>query len=387
MTFTKEQLIEQATENLAKHRTAINHPLAAIDAELFRMALAGMEAQPVAVVDIQRGRGDGKKYALCFTSSGHSLPDDVYNLYTAPQPLTTSERAELENYRNAQQVALDANGLLRCPFCGGEPEEDAGGCSEYCGHEHQDYSISCKRCGAEVYCSVGSFDKADVPCSCHHDTRMVCVNKWNLRAAMQSGADMAAQLESARLHIAELEAAPPAPVGDGETPVPLMPDFPGRTLTQRECYRAGFEAGKALKDGWVACSERMPEGMKEVIISNGFDIGHGWWDGEFWQEWSTHDSVPGEVTHWQPLPAAPDFREIGNSSTKHFRENSEASTNCPCWCRTCRPVKMNDMRFVVCPDCGNKRCPHANDHRNACTGSNEPGQEGSAYPAAPQQEA
>jgi hypothetical protein len=57
-----------------------------------------------------------------------------------------------------------------------------------------------------------------------------------------------------------------------------------------------------------------------------------------------------------------------------------------CWCRTCRPVTMNDMRFVVCPECGNKRCPHANDHNNACTGSNEPGQAGSAYPAAPQQE-
>lgn len=51
-----------------------------------------------------------------------------------------------------------------------------------------------------------------------------------------------------------------------------------------------------------------------------------------------------------------------------------------CWCRTCRPVVLNDMHFVVCPDCGNKRCPRANDHRNACTGSNEPGQEGSAYP-------
>lgn len=57
-----------------------------------------------------------------------------------------------------------------------------------------------------------------------------------------------------------------------------------------------------------------------------------------------------------------------------------------CWCRTCRPVTMNDMRFVVCPECGNKRCPRANDHRNACTGSNEPDQEGSAYPTAPQQE-
>ncbi|WP_326494386.1 hypothetical protein [Klebsiella variicola] len=51
-----------------------------------------------------------------------------------------------------------------------------------------------------------------------------------------------------------------------------------------------------------------------------------------------------------------------------------------CWCCTCRPVVLNDMRFVVCPDCGNKRCPRANDHRNACTGSNEPGQEGIAYP-------
>ncbi|MEQ0366914.1 hypothetical protein ABLV54_08660 [Klebsiella sp. JB_Kp042] len=56
-----------------------------------------------------------------------------------------------------------------------------------------------------------------------------------------------------------------------------------------------------------------------------------------------------------------------------------------CWCRTCRPVTLNDMRFVVCPDCGNKRCPRANDHRNACTGSNEPGQEGSAHPDTPRE--
>lgn len=57
-----------------------------------------------------------------------------------------------------------------------------------------------------------------------------------------------------------------------------------------------------------------------------------------------------------------------------------------CWCSTCRPVTMNDMRFVVCPECGNKRCPRASDHNNACTGSNDPGQVSSAYPAAPQQE-
>lgn len=84
------------------------------------------------------------------------------------------------------------------------------------------------------------------------------------------------------------------------------------------------------------------------------------------------------------IAAAQDFREIVNSSTNNFRENAETSTKC--WCHTCRPVTVTDSRFVVCPVCGNKRCPHANDHRNACTGSNEPGQEGSAYPAAPQQE-
>ena len=76
---------------------------------------------------------------------------------------------------------------------------------------------------------------------------------------------------------------------------------------------------------------------------------------------------------------------IAIDAEKIFAERD--ALNAPdCWCRTCRPITLTDMRFVVCPDCGNKRCPHANDHRNACSGSNEPGQEGSAYPAAPQQE-
>lgn len=36
--------------------------------------------------------------------------------------------------------------------------------------------------------------------------------------------------------------------------------------------------------------------------------------------------------------------------------------------------------MVVCPVCSNKRCPKAADPDNACTGSNAPGQVGSAYP-------
>lgn len=36
-------------------------------------------------------------------------------------------------------------------------------------------------------------------------------------------------------------------------------------------------------------------------------------------------------------------------------------------------------QMIVCPECGYKRCPKATDHELKCTGSNEPGQPGSAY--------
>lgn len=36
-------------------------------------------------------------------------------------------------------------------------------------------------------------------------------------------------------------------------------------------------------------------------------------------------------------------------------------------------------RMLLCPECGNKRCPKATWHEQACTGSNDTGQEGSRY--------
>lgn len=50
-----------------------------------------------------------------------------------------------------------------------------------------------------------------------------------------------------------------------------------------------------------------------------------------------------------------------------------------CSCETCRPITLTDMRMVLCETCGNKRCPHATDHRSACTNSNEVGQKGSSW--------
>lgn len=42
-------------------------------------------------------------------------------------------------------------------------------------------------------------------------------------------------------------------------------------------------------------------------------------------------------------------------------------------------LRLSDVRMILCPECGNKRCPKASDHDMKCTGSNEPGQAGSIY--------
>ena len=63
-----------------------------------------------------------------------------------------------------------------------------------------------------------------------------------------------------------------------------------------------------------------------------------------------------------------------------------------CWCSRCEDhwsELMDELdpdgwmcrmpHMILCPDCGNKRCPRATDHTLACTRSNASGQEGSRY--------
>lgn len=139
-------------------------------------------------------------------------------------------------------------------------------------------------------------------------------------------------------------------------------------------YDDPIELAKAIRKG-----PHMPE-LKSVPADA--DDNFYSWFGRFWHE-----------NYQQNNYTTSAKQMLGTMAEFAFRAGRESATqagNSPvipdCWCHTCRPVKMNDMRFVVCPECGNKRCPHANDHRNACTGSNKPGQIGSAHPAAPQQE-
>lgn len=138
-----------------------------------------------------------------------------------------------------------------------------------------------------------------------------------------------------------------------------------------EDYRAEY----AYVEGWNACRAAMLQGAD--------------------QQQNAQQNIPKIIPFEQWLSQQTGAIDVdcGCVTTEaffHWLRVAYEAGNSPvipdCWCHTCRPVTMGDMRFVVCPECGNKRCPHANDHRHACTGSNEPSQEGSAYPAAPQQE-
>ncbi|HGH4633326.1 TPA: hypothetical protein ACJIWZ_004641 [Enterobacter kobei] len=174
---------------------------------------------------------------------------------------------------------------------------------------------------------LGEYDD----CGCHPDAKVVCI-------AADGQADWENFKDGTRLYTAT-----PAPVS-----VPAA-------MEMEDDFDSAFEHGKAV--GWNAYRAAMLQGAKPV------------------------------TTAYKLRDAVETIRNSGIEidAEKIFAERD--ALNAPdCWCRTCRPVTISDMRFVVCPECGNKRCPHANDHRNACTGSNEPGQEGSAYPAAPQQE-
>lgn len=53
-----------------------------------------------------------------------------------------------------------------------------------------------------------------------------------------------------------------------------------------------------------------------------------------------------------------------------------------CGCYQCAVDRMDFDRLsmmILCPNCGNKRCPHATNHKHICTGSNDSGQRGSMY--------
>lgn len=92
------------------------------------------------------------------------------------------------------------------------------------------------------------------------------------------------ELETAKKRIAELEAEPVSQTCKLNEPSGNSPVTP---------------------DGWIPVSERMPEPYEYVLVTDGFDgcevmrvNTDGYWG-------PAKSLYPGSITHWMPLPAAP----------------------------------------------------------------------------------
>ncbi len=89
-----------------------------------------------------------------------------------------------------------------------------------------------------------------------------------------------------------------------------------------------------------------------------------------------------------PRPFSVSQEEFANSFERIFGKKKKGwSFVSGCGCYKCQDTLIDPhsmlpltmTKFIVCPDCGNKRCPKSTDHTLDCTDSNEPGQKGSRY--------
>ena len=102
----------------------------------------------------------------------------------------------------------------------------------------------------------------------------------------------------------------------------------GRTAGWNACRAAMLQSqGNCIKDGWISCSERMPEmGERQCYVlaadfKNNYppnipntQVGvYGDWfnDGNpTWDDGDGEDLYLKEVTHWMPLPEPPRLKEL-----------------------------------------------------------------------------
>lgn len=135
---------------------------------------------------------------------------------------------------------------------------------------------------------------------------------------------------------------------------------------------------------------------------------------QMFEDWCPYDGNPDPRTVWaaaieavnglllgasppqqQSEPTCPDCKaavlyECVACSSNNYPLKQPAEPKC--WCHKCNEnrlvnnIPFSMTRMIVCPTCGNKRCPKASDHRLDCTGSNETGQPGSVYTTPPQRQ-
>ncbi len=122
--------------------------------------------------------------------------------------------------------------------------------------------------------------------------RLLTIKQW--RETYGPGSNVVLAEELARIALASLEAEPVS-----------------------QTYKLHEPSGNSpvIPDGWISCSERMPEETGDIIVvSDGIvmsGISYSRRDGFYIAALEYDDDEPiGGVTHWMPLPEPPRLKEL-----------------------------------------------------------------------------
>ncbi|WP_053287860.1 DUF551 domain-containing protein [Escherichia coli] len=258
MTFTKEQLIEKLKHRISVASEFPESEKAQMDLDLARIALASLEAEPVAYIF----KHPAGKLFWALTDESNKDQSDVIPVYAAPPVPVVPEEKPMPN--PLSMYAVDAVAAI-----------------------------------AEVRgwnaCRAAMLHSAE-PASNHEELPL------DYLQGQKDGLEWAAQLAEANhpqtgdwLYDDPLELAKAIRKG------PDMPEFDGPT--------------PVTPDSWISCSERMPEKNQNVLISVNFDsdlveplICSARYTGSTFRRGEA-TIKPGngieQATHWMPLPEPP----------------------------------------------------------------------------------
>lgn len=137
-----------------------------------------------------------------------------------------------------------------------------------------------------------------------------------IKNPLDNGLTRGEQMEVARIALASLEAEPVVYMWDSER---KDIDAPGYYRTEHLVFAENSVkqwGGRVVPlytaqpvpvtpDGWISCSERMPDKLIPVMVM--YEDGEMWsamWNGNRWDD-GTEYPDPHSVTHWREMPAAP----------------------------------------------------------------------------------
>lgn len=231
---------------------------------------------------------------------------DGYN--AALLKVNKNASTELPNYANlstSSQAAPDDSGLLPCPFCGSPaehyPDGDMEGYIIMCGNKNGDCNLQ-----AFGFTTPEEAEKA-----------------WNTRAALLQGAEPVSQTCKLPELIEGMEVSIDVSTCDADagnryfgtvTEVSELDTAKNGYILLVQDAKPNFKtAGNSpvTPDGWISCSERMPDNdeSKPIAIFTGKCLGQGMFvatydDDGFFDYWEGMEIIG--VSHWMPLPAAPE---------------------------------------------------------------------------------